>query len=130
MRVTVSAADLTRGELTVPEIAAPVTPVPAVGDTPALAFRRADGTPGSLADVRGKYAVVHFWASWCGPCKKQLPDVRKLHERFAGRGEATLGLSLDEDAAAWRAAVAAGEPKGPPADAPKPNPPAERPKGQ
>jgi thiol-disulfide isomerase/thioredoxin len=105
VRVTVREADAARGELKLPEVTAAVVPVPAVGDTAALTFRRADGAAGSLADVRGKYAVVHFWASWCGPCKQALPAVRRLHEQFAGRGLTTLGLSLDEDAAAWREAV-------------------------
>ena len=105
VRVTVTAADAAKGELAVPEIAAEVVPVPAVGDTPALSFTRADGTAATLADYRDKYTVVHFWASWCGPCKKQLPTVRKLHERFATRGVAMLGLSLDDDAAAWQASV-------------------------
>jgi RNA polymerase sigma factor (sigma-70 family) len=105
VRVTVTAADAARGELKVPEIAAAVVPVPAVGDVPALAFRRADGSAGSLADVRGKYALVHFWASWCGPCKQQMPAVRRLHEQFAGRGLVPLGLSVDEDSAGWQAAV-------------------------
>jgi thiol-disulfide isomerase/thioredoxin len=105
VRVTVTAADAARGEMTPADVPARVAPVPAVGDTPAVAFRRADGTAGSLADVRGKYALVHFWASWCTPCKHQLPAVRRLHEQFAGRGLATLGLSVDEDAAAWQAAA-------------------------
>jgi thiol-disulfide isomerase/thioredoxin len=103
--VTVIAADMSRGELKVPEIAAEVVPVPEVGDTPALTFRRANGKDGSLAEFRKQYTLVHFWASWCGPCKKQLPALRKLHERFGGRGLAALGLSLDEDADAWRSAL-------------------------
>jgi RNA polymerase sigma factor (sigma-70 family) len=103
--VTVTAADAARGELTLPEVAAPVIPVPAVGDVPVLRYRRSDGTAGTLGDSRGNYTVVHFWASWCGPCKQQLPALRRLHERFGARGLATLGLSLDDDPAAWQAAL-------------------------
>ncbi len=105
VRVTVTAADAARGELALPEITAEVVPVPAVGDSPALAFGHPDGSDGTLKDYRGKYTVVHFWASWCGPCKKQLPALRRLHERYAARGLASLGLSLDHDPAAWRTAI-------------------------
>jgi thiol-disulfide isomerase/thioredoxin len=76
-----------------------------VGDIPALSFKRSDGTAGALADCRSRYTVAHFWASWCGPCKQQLPALRRLHERFSGKGLATLSLSLDEDPAAWQAAL-------------------------
>ncbi len=48
---------------------------------------------------------MHFWASWCGPCKQQFPALRQLQERLAARGLATLGLSLDEDSAGWHAAL-------------------------
>ncbi|HEY7312793.1 MAG TPA: sigma-70 family RNA polymerase sigma factor [Gemmataceae bacterium] len=105
VRVTVTAADAARGELMLPEVAAVVAPVPAVGDTPALTFQRADGTDGTLKDCHGRYTVVHFWASWCGPCKQQLPALRRLHERFAGHKLATIGLALDHDASAWRTAL-------------------------
>jgi RNA polymerase sigma factor (sigma-70 family) len=101
VRVSVSEADVAKGERIIPEIAADVKPVPDVGDTPVLAFERPDGKSGSLADVKGKYTVLHFWASWCGPCKQQLPAVRKLHETFAARGVTVLSLSLDDDPAAW-----------------------------
>ena len=105
VRVTVTAADAARGELAVPEVTAEVVSIPEVGVTPALSFKRADGKDGTLADCLGKYTVVHFWASWCGPCKKQLPALRKLLERFADRGLATLSLSLDDDSAAWQSAL-------------------------
>lgn len=105
VRVTVTPADAARGELKVPEVTAEVEPIPVVGDTPALAFDRADGKTGTLADCRGRYTVVHFWANWCAPCKKQLPALKALHERFAARGLTTLSLSLDDEAAPWRAAL-------------------------
>ena len=108
-RVTVTEADAARGTLTLPDIAAEVVPTPAVGDSPALAFRRPDGTGGTLSDYRGRYLVVDFWASWCGPCKQQLPAMRRVYERFAPCGMASLGLSLDEDAAAWKGALKALE---------------------
>jgi RNA polymerase sigma factor (sigma-70 family) len=105
LSVTVTVADTARGELALPEIAAAVTPVPAVGDAAALSFQRVDGTAGTLADCRGRHTVLHFWESWCGPCKQQLPALGRLHERFAARGLATLSLSLDDDPAAWQTAL-------------------------
>jgi thiol-disulfide isomerase/thioredoxin len=102
VRVTVTADDATRGELSLPEISAKVVPIPAVGDTVELAFQRADGSDGTLKDYRDRFTIVHFWASWCGPCKQQLPGLRRLQERYAARGLTTLGLSLDRDAAAWQ----------------------------
>jgi RNA polymerase sigma factor (sigma-70 family) len=105
VRVAVTEAEAARGEKEVPEIEATVRSVPAVGDTPALAFERADGPRGTPEDYRGRYTLVHFWASWCGPCKKQLPALRRLHERYAAGRLALLGLSVDHDPAAWRAAL-------------------------
>jgi RNA polymerase sigma factor (sigma-70 family) len=105
VRVTVTAADAARGEVALPEIRAEVAPLPGVGDVPALTFQKADGGDGKLEDCRGKYTLVHFWASWCGPCKQQLPALRRLQQRFAAGKLATLSLSLDHDAEAWRAAL-------------------------
>lgn len=105
VRVSVTAADVTRGEVKVPEIAAEVVPIPEVGESPNLTFKKIDGKEGTLAELRNKYTLIHFWASWCAPCKKQMPALKKLHERFAGRGLATIGLSLDDDTGSWMAAI-------------------------
>jgi thiol-disulfide isomerase/thioredoxin len=103
VRVSVSKADVKRGEVSVPDVTAEVRPVPEVGTTPTLAFRRADGSTGTLADVRGKPTLVHIWASWCAPCKRQLPSVARFRETATGMD--VLGLSLDEDAVAWQEAL-------------------------
>jgi thiol-disulfide isomerase/thioredoxin len=105
VRVAVTAADAARGEVALPDTMAEVVPVPAVGDTPDLSFARPDGTSGVLAEFRGKPIVLHFWASWCLSCKAQLPALKALHQRFPDRGVAVLGLALDEDPAAWHAAL-------------------------
>lgn len=101
--VTVRAEDVARGQLTVPAIPVPLIPLPAVGETPKLRFQGADGQPGSLTEFRGQYTLVHFWASWCSPCRTQLPQVRRLQERYAPR-LTVVGISLDEESATWQAA--------------------------
>jgi thiol-disulfide isomerase/thioredoxin len=103
--VTVTPDDAARGKLTLPEIDAKVMPIPVVGDTPKLAFQLADGTESSLAHLRGRHMVVHFWASWCGPCRKQLPALRGLRDSFTPDKLILLGVSLDDDPAAWQTAL-------------------------
>jgi len=59
----------------------------------------------TLADFKGKYVLVDFWATWCGPCKGELPNLHKAWERFKGRNFAILSISHDrkpEDVAAFR----------------------------
>jgi thiol-disulfide isomerase/thioredoxin len=104
--VTVTAADVDRGELTLAEIAAPVVAIPAVGDVPVLTFEHDDGSAGTLEELHGRYVIVHFWASWCGPCKQQLPAVQKLHDDFVSTSHvAIISLSLDDDPVAWHGAL-------------------------
>jgi len=68
--------------------------------------RTLDGTPLSAESLRGKVVLVDFWATWCPPCRKAIPDLVALQERFAARGLQVVGISLDEGASSKVASFA------------------------
>ena len=68
-----------------------------------------NGKQMSLRDFRGKYVYIDMWATWCGPCQKELPSLKKLEEKYAGRNIVFVGLSIDADKAKWEARVKSGE---------------------
>jgi cytochrome c biogenesis protein CcmG/thiol:disulfide interchange protein DsbE len=55
-----------------------------------------DGKPLSLASARGKVVLLNFWATWCGPCRAEIPDLVGLQEKYAGKLQ-IIGLTVDED---------------------------------
>lgn len=61
----------------------------------------------SLADFRGKYVLVNFWASWCPPCKAEMPDLYAYHRQYQGQGFTLLGVNVAEDRATVQAFLAA-----------------------
>lgn len=67
-----------------------------------------NGTPVSLYSVIGKVTLVDFWASWCKPCLAENPNVVAAHKKFSSKGFQVVGISLDRDAQAWKAAIQAG----------------------
>lgn len=68
-----------------------------------------DGKTYSLKDFKGKYLFIDMWATWCGPCRGQLPYLKKLEEKFKDKNITFLGLSVDDDKAAWEKMVKSGE---------------------
>ena len=67
-----------------------------------------NGKQMSLRDFRGKYVYIDMWATWCGPCQKELPFLKKLEEKYKGRNIVFVGLSIDADKAKWEARVKSG----------------------
>src|ERR1700730_4385267 len=80
-------------------LAQPKTNVIAPGDLgsglPDFTVKDLQGHEISSADLRGKVALIDFWATWCQPCKKEMPGYQKLADRYGPRGFAVIGLKFD-----------------------------------
>jgi peroxiredoxin len=64
---------------------------------PAFTLKTVDGKTVSLADYKGKAVLINFWATWCGPCKLEMPWLIDLQKKYAGQGFTVLGVSEDDD---------------------------------
>lgn len=64
-----------------------------------LVEKTLDGKTISLSQFAGKVVLVDFWATWCVPCREEMPDLVALREKYASRGFEILGVSMDEDGA-------------------------------
>ncbi|MBE6275240.1 MAG: AhpC/TSA family protein [Bacteroides sp.] len=66
-----------------------------------------EGNPVKLSDIiaKNKYTLVDFWASWCGPCRREMPNVIAAYNEYNKKGFGIVGVSLDNDAAAWKKAI-------------------------
>ncbi len=74
---------------------------------PDIVMPDVNGKNVSLSSFKGKYVLVDFWASWCGPCRAENPNVVNSFNKYKDKNFTVLGVSLDKDKAAWIQAIKA-----------------------
>ena len=72
---------------------------------PEISLPDTEGRTVTLSSYRGKYVLVDFWASWCGPCRRENPNVVEAYNQFRNKNFTILGVSLDREKAAWQKAI-------------------------
>ena len=72
---------------------------------PDIKLKQPDGTELALSSLRGNVVLIDFWASWCGPCRRENPFNVKMYNEFKGKGFEIYGVSLDSDAGRWKSAI-------------------------
>ena len=73
--------------------------LPVLGKAPAWKLKDLQGKEVSSADFKGKVVVVDFWATWCPPCRAEIPGYIALQKKYADKGLVIIGISVDEDGA-------------------------------
>jgi peroxiredoxin len=72
---------------------------------PEIKLKTPEGDSLALSSLRGKVVLIDFWASWCGPCRRENPHVKAIYDRYKDKGFEIYGVSLDSKEASWKAAI-------------------------
>jgi len=78
-------------------ILTPVNAASIQGKAPNFTLKSNSGKNVKLSELRGQVILLNFWASWCGPCRQEMPLLEKLHKRYSALGFTVLGVNVEED---------------------------------
>ena len=81
-------------------VAAAVAPLATGAPAPAFQLDSSDGKAVDLGSLRGKVVMINFWASWCGPCRKEMPILEQLNKQYRGKGLTLIGVNVEPDSRA------------------------------
>ncbi len=73
-----------------------------IRSAPDFTLTDAKGQSITLSDLRGQVVMINFWASWCGPCREEMPLLEQIHQRYAELGFTLLGINVEENSADGR----------------------------
>lgn len=73
-------------------------------NAPAFSATLPDGSPFELDQLRESYVLMHFWGSWCGPCRSENPQLAALYQRYGGKGFEIVSVGIEKDPIRWERA--------------------------
>ena len=84
----------------------PPVAFPVGTEVPDIVLKDTSGKEIHLYDIKDKYVLIDFWASWCGPCRAENPNVANMYQKYKDKGFTVFSISLDSDKKKWETAIA------------------------
>ena len=88
-----------RGALLAAALAIPGLALSGTGPAPEFQLASAGGKPVSLTQYKGQVVMINFWATWCGPCRTEMPVLEQLHKKYKPMGFTMIGVNVEPDSA-------------------------------
>jgi thiol-disulfide isomerase/thioredoxin len=88
-----------RGWILAAVLAVPALAAAADGPAPDFQLASSGGKPVSLAQYKGQVVMINFWATWCGPCRTEMPVLEQLHKKYKPMGFTMMGVNVEPDSA-------------------------------